>query len=101
MLSYSALACSRSVFLGGYVSGAGCKSLGDGDGLLSVIDDVISFHGDNLLFIFEGCFSRGLCLSLFLKLVYHGAKKNSYFNNDMCYNEEKKKADFPKVCKIG
>ena len=56
-----------SVFLGGYVSGAGCKSLGDG--LRSVIDDVIFLYGDNLLFIFECCFSRGLCLSLFLKLV--------------------------------
>lgn len=48
-----------SVFPGGNVSGAGGKCLGDSDGTFSVIDDVIFFYGDNLLFIFECCFSRG------------------------------------------
>ena len=52
-----------SVFPGGNVGGAGGKCLSDGDGLLSVIDDVLFFHNDNLPFILivffqEVCISR-------------------------------------------
>ena len=38
-----------------------------------------------------------MCLSLFLKLVYHGAKKNLYFNNGMCYNEENEVPRSPQI----
>ena len=43
------------------------------------------------------CFQEAVCLSLFLKLVHHGAKKNLYFNNGMCYNEENKVPRSPQI----